>query len=84
MRQLKRRPSKLAAEDFPIQTNSVVIESARGHLRPSIRELQYGRSPFHCGRSMPRHWQQDPNFRTNPSGSRHGRIVPGSDIRRLL
>ena len=23
-----------------------------------------------------RHWQQDPNFRTNPSGSRHGRFVP--------
>ena len=27
-----------------------------------------------------RHWQQDPNFRTNPSGSRHGRIVPVEDV----
>ena len=37
-----------------------------------------GRFTFHCGKSVPRahHWQLDPNFRTNPSGSRHGRIVP--------
>ena len=42
-----------------------------------------GRSTFHCGRSMPRahHWQLDPNFRTNPSGSRHGRFVPFPDSR---
>jgi hypothetical protein len=27
---------------------------------------------------MPRahHWQLDPNYRTDPSGSRHGRFVP--------
>ena len=41
-----------------------------------------GRSTFHCGRSMPRahHWQLDPNFRTHPSGSRHGRFVPAADM----
>ena len=27
-----------------------------------------------------RHWQLDPYFRTNPSGSGHGRIVPISDV----
>ena len=26
--------------------------------------------------SRPHHWQLDPNFRTNPSGIRHGRFVP--------
>jgi hypothetical protein len=32
---------------------------------------------------MPRahHWQLDPNFRTNPSGSRHGRFVPEAGMR---
>jgi hypothetical protein len=31
---------------------------------------------------MPRahHWQLDPNFQTNPSGRRHGRFVPISDV----
>ncbi len=27
-----------------------------------------------------RHWQQDPNFRTNPSGSSHGRNVPIAEV----
>ena len=31
-----------------------------------------------------RHWQQDPNFRTNTSGGRHGRIVPIADITGLF
>ena len=47
-----------------------------GHGLPCRRRVGDGRSPFHCGRSMPRarHWQQDPNYRTNPRGSRHGRM----------
>lgn len=31
-----------------------------------------------------RHWQLDPNFRTNPSGSRHGGFVPKGDIAKHL
>jgi hypothetical protein len=31
-----------------------------------------------------RHCQQDSNFRTNPSGGWHGRIVPKADIAAAL
>ena len=39
---------------------------------PSIAEGQMPRA---------RHWQLNPNFRTNASGGPHGRIVPFSDFR---
>ena len=53
-------------------------EFRSGSSSPIDRRVRDGRSTFHCGRSVPRahHWQLDPTFRTNPSGSRHGRIVP--------
>ena len=55
-----------------------------GHGLPCRRRIGHGRSAFICGRSMPRarHWQLDPNFRTNPSGSWHGRIVPLAAVSR--
>ena len=49
-----------------------------GSSAPLDPRVADGRSPFHCGRSMPRarHWQLDPYFRTNPSGGRHGTRRP--------
>jgi hypothetical protein len=41
---------------------------------PSVAEGQY------LARN---HWQLDPNFRTKPSGGRHGRFVPTAEVASL-
>ena len=63
----------------PVPIKEVNPDEVKGcHGLPLGRRASHRRSPFHCGRLMPRahHWQLYPNFWTNPSGSRHGRIVP--------
>jgi hypothetical protein len=53
-----------------------------GHSRRSTHPSLVDGLPFHCGRSVPRarHWQLNSNYRTNPSGGQHGRIVPIPEV----